>query len=101
MVCERCGNQLSEEALKCSKCGVAVTRRSIQEPVTSYGEFPQYQQQEGYALPSYHTTPIPRAEVRIPMREGKTYSNKNDSALVKELILSLFGVFGIGWLSAG
>ncbi len=35
---------------------------------------------------------------------GKTtiaVSNKNDSALIVEVILSLFGLFGIGWLIAG
>lgn len=34
-------------------------------------------------------------------RMGATFSNKNDGALVAEIILSLFGLFGIGWLMAG
>jgi hypothetical protein len=36
-----------------------------------------------------------------PRMRGTTFSNKNDGALVAEIILSLFGLFGIGWLMAG
>ena len=31
---------------------------------------------------------------------GVRFSSKNDGALVVEIILSLFGIFGVGWLMA-
>jgi len=39
--------------------------------------------------------------MHAPFTQGMTFSNKNDSALIAEIILSLFGLFGIGWLMAG
>ncbi|MBV9231644.1 MAG: hypothetical protein JOZ18_20205 [Chloroflexi bacterium] len=56
---------------------------------TSYS--PSYQ-----AAPPYQAIPI-----NYPPASSFTVSNKNDSALIAEIILSLFGIFGVGWLMAG
>jgi hypothetical protein len=44
----------------------------------------------------YQTIPV-----YSPQQGNVGVSNKNDSALLVEFILSLVGVFGVGWLMAG
>ncbi len=55
------------------------------------------------SLPPHNAGPTP-VNGSAYAGSGKTtiaVSNKNDSALIVEVILSLFGLFGIGWLIAG
>jgi hypothetical protein len=73
----------------------------------------QAAQQPGYAPPStqqfgYGPSSTPHNASNTyspgivnPYMKRATFSNKNDGALVAEIILSLFGLFGIGWLLAG
>jgi ribosomal protein L40E len=129
MICKRCGNDLSENASICPVCGTASDRpkASAQQP-TSYGPFPQHdlgaplsdqdsgphfvppfstgrsqlppysaqQAAPGYLPPHYRTRPG-----YIPPHASPPPSFRNDTALVAEIILSLFGLFGVGWLIAG
>lgn len=122
MNCERCGNEMADNALICPHCGTAtsVAKAYTQSPQqTHYGpssqQVPPYQQgyapqpgpppvrQSGY---SYAAPPQPQMPVYTPMpgsypAGGLTISQKNNGALIAELILSLFGVYGVGWLMAG
>lgn len=54
--------------------------------------------------PPYNTPPLSAPGPGSPHfapAPGITVSNKNDSGLIAETILSLFGIFGVGWLLAG
>lgn len=58
---------------------------------------PQPQQVNyGYANPA-----PPYSTVNVVINNGGGGSNKNSAALVVEVIASLFGIYGIGWLMAG
>jgi hypothetical protein len=96
--------------------------RNVSEPSTSYGQqkfgapasnpeqdhaffSPQsdapFFQQAHYTPPrhaGYTTAYNPSYYTNTP---GMTVSNKNDNALIVELICSLLGLFGVGWLMAG
>lgn len=122
MICERCGKEMADNALICPYCGTAtsVARAFTQTPQapTHYGSSPQqippYQQgyspQPGAAgQPGYgYGVPVPPhppsyapAQAPVNYPPGFTIVQKNTGALIAELILSLFGVFGVGWLMAG
>lgn len=45
--------------------------------------------------------PSPRNGYVLPPTNASMPANKTDSALIAEILLSLFGIFGIGWLMAG
>jgi len=129
MVCERCGNDMQDNVAICPVCGtVNTTAKSAAQPPTGYGQYSQHgfgeppsyqagnppyssqpgptfrastgyaaqQQQSGYG-PFYNSAGSTHAAPGV----GMTLSNKNDNALVTEIILSLFGLFGVGWLLAG
>ncbi|GAC1359000.1 MAG: hypothetical protein NVS2B12_40950 [Ktedonobacteraceae bacterium] len=49
-----------------------------------------------YAAPAHHMGSAPGAAFNVVR-----VSTKNTSALIIEIVLSLFGLFGIGWLLAG
>jgi ribosomal protein L40E len=128
MICKRCGNDLPENASACPVCGTISDRPKMgaQQP-TSYGQFPHDfgvpssdQRSEplfaapfGVAspqLPPYSAQQVTPGYIppRYQTRPGYTtfHSNsspafRNDTALVAEIILSLFGLFGVGWLIAG
>jgi hypothetical protein len=137
MLCERCGNDISDSAVICPSCG-AVTSRSPVQPSTSYGAYPDssytepdsYNQpppvqtyQQGYQQRNYMPPPLPPPP--RPQQPSYGYappynnpppmyqpgpvnvtvnvssSNNSNTALVVEIIASLFGIYGIGWLMAG
>lgn len=69
---------------------------------------PPPQPNGGYASPgygpTYHAIPMYTAGPgagNATYINNITFSNKNDNALIVEIILSLFGIFGVGWLMAG
>jgi hypothetical protein len=121
MVCKRCGKVLPDGATVCSACGmVNGSVWATAQPATKYGEPQQssfgepssYQQsldtnsssRAGYMPPppgpgyaaSFQAVPI-----YSPQQGNIGFSNKNSNALIVETILSLFGIFGVGWLMAG
>ncbi len=126
MFCQRCGKEILDQTIICPSCGTASPNAKFfpQPPPaqTSYG--PSSQQnfgqanpyQQGYApqpgippfaQPGYMPPPQPigyappYAGYAIAPASGFTISNKNNGALIAEIILSLFGIFGVGWLMAG
>ncbi len=127
MICKRCGNDLSENISVCPTCGAVFDRPKMStQQSTSYGQFPQqdfgappdqrgdprfapppagtsqsppYSAQQatpGYILPHYQNRPG-----YTPFLNSPPPSFRNDTALIAEIILSLFGLFGVGWLIAG
>lgn len=130
MICQRCGNDIPEKSSICPNCGSATSRTKQGAQHTSYGQFPQHEIEAGPSNQhgSPHFTPPSSAETpQPPPRQAgpgprpvhgvplsyqaqasytpftHTSSNtfKRDTALVAEFILSLFGLFGVGWLIGG
>ncbi len=114
MFCERCRKEIEDTTPICPFCG-AQTRR--QDPVTRYGsstwETPTNSSsyQQSYASPQQSYPPLPGnppphngvyyTPITTYTTNTVTITNKNDGALAAEIILSLVGVFGVGWLIAG
>jgi hypothetical protein len=129
MICQRCGNDLPENSSICPRCGSATgSARQSAQPPTSYGQFPRHDvgahpsdQRDGphfISSPNAGTPPPPPQQAGpLPVRGTPLYYQaqagytpfthnpssalKRDTALVAEFILSLFGLFGVGWLIAG
>ena len=130
MICVRCGNETPHHAAVCAVCG-AVIERPKSSPAASYGEpYPPSSFSEpsfyerGYTAHSQTVPPPPQAGYMPPPQQpfgyAPPYTNpamyppgainvtivnsppgKKDGALAAEIILSLFGVFGVGWLIGG
>jgi hypothetical protein len=142
MICERCRNEIADNAIICPVCGTrraqippqqagneqAYHQGDFQKPPDGYGQYargyqggyppppPQqamnqqnYQGYQGYVPPQqpYGYTPpysanpgYPSAGINVTIVNNSS-SGKNDGALIAEIIFSLFGVFGIGWLIGG
>jgi hypothetical protein len=100
MICEHCGTEMFNKTAICSACGAALP---VTKASTSYGHYPQftYYQPDRRQAPSYYHTPPPYGADSYSTTPGVTYANKNDSPLIAEIIFSLLGLFGIGWLIAG
>ena len=124
-VCERCGNEISDNLAICPNCGTIISKaKDNLPPATSYGSYsgryysqspihvennqPNYgtphpqeynvqQQQYSYG-PSYNTPPMyQQAQFNVTV-----INTNNNTPLIVELLLSIFlGIFGVGWLMAG
>jgi len=141
MICERCRNEIADNAIICPVCGTLKAQPSqpqpgneqayhqgdFQQPPEGYGYYqqnnsggyqsgyeppPQMNQQgyQGYVPPQqqhYNYMPPPySANPGYPPGINVTIINnppgsKNDGALVAEIIFSLLGIFGVGWLIGG
>jgi hypothetical protein len=130
MNCERCGTGLSDYAVICPTCGTitSTAQGPTPPPTTNYGQYapggysgPQQQQApygQGYGpQPGYRSSPPPQQSygyapqpnvvyqpgpVNVFVNNAPPASNKNNGALVAEILLSLFvGTYGVGWLMAG
>ncbi|MBE3560866.1 MAG: hypothetical protein IMW89_16845 [Ktedonobacteraceae bacterium] len=131
MNCERCGNELPGNTTVCPVCGSVNPQASSQpatsygppgQPNFGIPSLPQ----QNYTQPAYYQQPISRQPVPPPLKEQAgfyrlyqsppyysagpvnpplsgnfQFTRRNNSALITELLLSLFGIFGVGWLMAG
>jgi len=129
MFCDRCGNEIAYAATRCSFCGmpteheVQYTQPSAyqvqqgppqQDDLSKFGGHPLYQagysavpppaQPAGYMplpqqMPGYGATsyaPLyPQGNITVIQNTG------SDAPVIAEIILSLFGVFGVGWIMGG
>jgi len=130
MYCEHCGSEIGDTVRVCPRCGASTgskPRSNVrQQPITSYGQYPEpgaassFQQtappetQSQYRgtqefprynryTPPYLSTATSTDHTEAPANPGFNVirvSTKNNNALVVEIILSLFGLFGVGWLMA-
>lgn len=137
MICERCRNEIADNAIICPVCGTlkaqalqqqpggdqAYHQGDFQRPPEGYGYYqqnnpggyqggyapPYPQNQQGYVPPQqqrYGYAPPYLANPGYPPGINVTVINntaggKNDAALAAEIIFSLLGVFGVGWLIGG
>ena len=130
MICERCGKEISANTAICPSCGTVVQPPTTygqysskeygdDQPVPTYdhGISPQVdfeaphsaiyssppKQDFGYG-PSYNArTAYQPGTINVTVVNNfNTSSSKNNSgALLAEIFLSLFGVYGVGWIIAG
>ena len=121
---------MPHQATVCAVCGTVVERPKS-APSTSYGEpYPQSSfsdsscYERGYPAQPQAVPPPPQAEYMPPAQQSLGYippytnaamyppgainvtivnppPGKKEGALAAEIILSLFGVFGVGWLISG
>lgn len=56
------------------------------------------QDYSGYSVPPQYQAPYTSTPYAPPLQPAYMASTKNDGALIAEFILSLFGIFGVGWL---
>ena len=130
MLCERCGKEISANTTICPSCGAVVQLSNTygQYTASEYIDaqpMPTYDQglppQPGFEAPqsaSYapppkqgfgfgpsnnaHTAYQPGAiNVTVVNNFTTSSSSNNNGALIAEILLSLFGVYGVGWLIAG
>jgi hypothetical protein len=72
-----------------------------QQNYQGYQGYVPPQQPYGYAPPPYSANPgYPPVGINVTIVNNAS-SGKNDGALIAEIIFSLLGVFGIGWLIGG
>lgn len=129
MTCERCGKEISVNAAICPSCGTVVQQPTTygQYHSQEYDDpqpMPTYEQ--GYIPPLNSNPPEPAIYSPPPKRDFgygpsaqaqwayqpgpinvtvvnnfTTSPSNNRGALLAEIILSLFGIYGVGWLLAG
>ncbi len=126
MICERCGHEITSNSssVLCPGCGTVIRKHTRAQSSGSYvqstqnyagersvppsGDSPTSQttsqshaqfssHESGYTVRSFHATNT----INAPATAGFTSARSYDSALAVEFILSLLGIFGIGWLLAG
>ncbi len=128
MFCDRCGKEIADTAIQCPFCGMPTEHEmqymrpsayqaqqvpsrddfssfggpplyqagysAVQPPTQSGGYIPFPQQTPGYAPTSY--TPLySHTNITVVQNTG------SDAPLVAEIVLSLFGIFGVGWILGG
>lgn len=130
MICQRCGNDVPENSSICPACGTVLSGvKKSSQPSTTYGQFPQHDpgmhpsDQHGAShsaqppLPQfaqqagpdtakntpfyYQSSPHNGPGYHPPFATSSTPPFSKDTAMVTEFILSLFGLFGVGWIIAG
>ncbi len=126
MFCDHCGNEIANDAIVCPLCGVSTennvqyTQPSMyqgrqghfpQDDLSKFGGPPLYQtgyraaapmQSVGYMPPFPQQTPTSYSSMYPPMHITMVQNtSSSDAPLIAEIILSLFGVFGVGWIMGG
>jgi hypothetical protein len=126
MLCERCGYEIGNDYHRsiCPACGTLLPKKAETQPSSSIGSSPQARIYAGRSArypsgpASSHTT----AEIQSTAPHEEHFSKKDFSQqgtsftpggvnffplrssehiLILEFVLSLVGVFGIGWMLAG
>ncbi|HLZ59335.1 MAG TPA: hypothetical protein VKR06_20520 [Ktedonosporobacter sp.] len=130
-VCPFCGTASPKAGTSSPSRDTAIDSGASAQPPTSYGSFPQQiygdrpiypqgymppsgtppvapppgylpVQQPSGPMPAYHAAPGPFVRYpQMPMAGNVRLVPKNDSALTIEILFSLVGIFGIGWLMTG
>src|SRR5215469_709455 len=124
MNCERGGTGLPDYAVICPTCGTitSTAQGPTPPPVTGYGQYapggysgpPQqapygqgYGPQPGYMSPQQNYGYAPQPNVVYQPGSMNVFvnnapaTNKDSGPLIAEILLSLFGIYGVGWLMAG
>ena len=128
MFCDRCGKEIADTATQCPFCGMPtehemhymrpsayqVQQGPPQDDLSKFGGPPLYQ--AGYSAvppPMQQSTYVPFPQQTpgyAPASYAPLYPQGNitvvqttnsDAPLVVEIVLSLFGIFGVGWIIGG
>ena len=116
--CRNCGSPIPDTAAVCPNCGLSISAPPpIQEqpgyasPQSGYMAQPQQQYmpppQQQYAPPQQQYMPPQQGYMQQPpggvnvtvVNTGTTQQSK--TGLIVEIILSIFGIYGVGWLISG
>ncbi|HTI14511.1 MAG TPA: hypothetical protein VL461_08090 [Dictyobacter sp.] len=122
MYCKRCGTYLAEPNNYCPHCGAVNVRAAANanaqphtdhtpytsQPTTGNNTYQQQgnkqSEQASYQYGGKHNNPNsfvpPTGHAYYQQTPNIIVTNKNSRALIIEFILSLLGLFGIGWLMA-
>ncbi len=128
MFCDRCGKEIADTATQCPFCEMPtehemyymhpsayqVQQRPPQDDLSRFGGPPLYQagysavpppiQQDAYVpfpqqtpgyAPTSYASHYPQVNITVVQHTG------SEAPLIVEIVLSLFGVFGVGWLLGG
>jgi hypothetical protein len=130
MICERCGKEISANIAICPSCGTVVQLSTNYgqispreyddaQPMPTYdqGVLPRQgyetskpanyayppKQDFGYGPSNYANTAYQPGAINVTVVNNFTAppGNNNNGALFAEIFLSLFGVYGVGWIIAG
>src|SRR5579863_132047 len=135
MICERCGNEIADNAAICLSCGTLTSTAqpaehfptqdetnssgTYDEPTSSYEQgYRNNASRQDYKRPpqsdhktssqsnyqygaSYTSPPFQPGGINVNVYNNYVPAQKNNSALIVEIILSLFGIYGVGWLIGG
>jgi predicted RNA-binding Zn-ribbon protein involved in translation (DUF1610 family) len=126
MICGSCGHEITSNSSSflCPTCGTVIRKHPKGQSLGSYIQASQnYAGEQSTPLPgefsTSQTTSKPHAQfsgdeseyivrsfhatntINVPATAGFASARSYDSALAVEFILSLLGIFGIGWLLAG
>jgi hypothetical protein len=125
--CRNCGNPIPDTAAVCPNCGLSISAPPPIQEQPGYGSSqsgymaqpqqqympppqPQYAPpQSGYMPPQQQYMPPPQAGYMPPQQPGGvnvTVVNtgapqQSKTGLIVEIILSIFGIYGVGWLISG
>ena len=125
MFCDRCGKEIADTAIHCPFCGMPteheahymqpsayqVQQGHPQDDLSSFGGPPVYQA-------GYRAVPPPQQSRYVPFPQQATgyapasyvypqgnftviHTTGSEAPLIAEIVLSLFGIFGVGWLLGG
>jgi hypothetical protein len=128
MICEHCGEALSETSMVCPACGTPRRQRTGQHPTIygkpshsheSFGGPSPYKQVNvgaytSYTPPQMYEETVHKASYGSSFVSPYQFSARThaphftsvqapnlSNALTIEVVLSLIGIFGVGWIMAG
>jgi hypothetical protein len=96
-------NDTYDEPMSSYEQGYTQRQDYRQPPRSDYAPPPQsnYQYGQSYAPPRFQPSGINVSIYNNYTNDYTPPTQKNTGALIAEIILSLFGIFGVGWLIAG
>ena len=127
VICTNCGKNIPDTAALCSTCGMSISA-SLSQPISEPPAYippqqsymPPLSPQSGYMYPpqpaQYYMPPqqtyygqqqnVPPIyqqgpAVNVTVVTNTSASSKSNTPVIIEVILSIFGIYGVGWLMAG
>lgn len=125
MICERCGNSLSDNATMCPTCGTVFSMRKVEahgqdahglkytpftpasshEPSTYQRGYAPGQQRMEYTSFSQEASARPYGLNQFApgslTGRSSAQTHVTERALAVEILLSFIGIYGVGWLLSG
>lgn len=112
--CRACGGSIPDTAAVCPYCGQSISTPPPIPEQPSYGGYTAQSQQQQYMPPpqQQYMPPqqqyMPPQQQYMPPQQGgvnvtvvNTGAQQSKTGLIVEIILSIFGIYGVGWLISG